>query len=184
MEKFDTLNGKPSILVVDDEPGVVKAVARIFVSSGIRVETATDPLAALDRIGRLAGLRLVISDFLMPEMDGLEFLTRVRQFNPEILRIILTGNADLEAVLTAINQVGVYKFILKPWNQHDLYWTVVRALEMDELRREKEVLQARMTKQSQLLERIEKIYPGITKVEKDEDGAVILPDTGFSGRAE
>ncbi|HDS15753.1 MAG TPA: response regulator [Proteobacteria bacterium] len=133
------------IMIVDDEPRVVAAVRRIFAaSSQILVKGATSPLQALDMVRRFSDLRLIISDYLMPEMDGLKFLAEVDRLRPQVVRILLTGHADLETALRAINQVGVYKFILKPWNNHDLYWTVMRALELDAARRENLVLQERI----------------------------------------
>ena len=110
------------ILVVDDESRMVNAVRRVFAASNfIRVEVSTSPEEALQFVEKCADLRLVISDYLMPVMDGLQFLAEVSRMRPEIVRIILTGHADLETTLRAINEVGVYKFILKPWNNHDLY---------------------------------------------------------------
>ncbi len=168
--------GKTTILVVDDEPRVVRAVARVFAGGPVRVVTATDPREALVEVTRQPELRLVISDYLMPGMDGLEFLGEVQKFNDALIRIILTGHADLEAVLKAINQVGVYKFILKPWNNYDLYWTVLRALELDQVRREKRLLQRQLASQSRMLERIEQLYPGISRIERDADGAIVLDE--------
>lgn len=167
--------GVVRILVVDDEARVVNAVRRIFaVSSFIKVEISTSPQEALRIVEKTPDLRLVISDYLMPGMDGIEFFSRVNQVNPEIVRIILTGHADLETTLRAINEVGVYKFILKPWNNHDLYWTVIRALELEAVRRENRDLKLRLKEQEQLVEQIEQIYPGISRIERDQDGAIVL----------
>ncbi len=165
------------ILIVDDESRVVNAVRRVFAASSfIRVEVSTSPEEALQLVERSADLRLVISDYLMPGMDGLEFLAEVRRMRPEIVRIILTGNADLETTLRAINEVGVYKFILKPWNNHDLYWTVIRALEFEEARRENRVLKERLNEQAHLVARIEELYPGISRIKRDRDGAIVLEE--------
>ena len=91
-----------------------------------------------------------------------------------MIRIILTGHADLETTLRAINEVGVYKFILKPWNNHDLYWTVLRALELSVVRRENRDLKERLKEQAQLVKQIEEIYPGISRIDRDQDGAIVL----------
>lgn len=177
MESELTKEGFSRILVVDDESRVVNAVRRIFAdSSFIKVETSTSPKEALQIVERSPDLRLVISDYLMPGMDGLELLTGLSRIRPEIIRIILTGHADLETTLRAINEVGVYKFILKPWNNHDLYWTVVRALELEEARRENRELKKRLEEQAQVVERIEELYPGISRIDRDRDGAIILSE--------
>jgi DNA-binding NtrC family response regulator len=176
MDNEAQTNSRAAILVVDDEPRVVRSVARIFASGPVRVLTATDPHKALHEVASQPDLRLVISDYLMPGMNGLEFLSEVQRFNDSLIRIILTGHADLGAVLQAINQVGVYKFILKPWNNHDLYWTVLRALELDEVRREKQRLQQQLASQSRIMKRIEQLYPGISRIERDADGAIVLDE--------
>ncbi|MBN2808606.1 MAG: response regulator [Deltaproteobacteria bacterium] len=169
--------GRSRILILDDEIRVVKAVSRVFaVSREIKVESSTSPDEALRLVEKTPDLRLVISDYLMPGMDGLEFLTRVSQLRPEIIRIVLTGHANLETTLRAINEVGVYKFILKPWNNHDLYWTVVRALELEEVRRENRTLKERLKLQAKLVKQIEDLYPGISRIERDRDGAIVLDE--------
>ncbi len=165
------------ILIVDDESRIVNAVRRIFAHSNfIRVETADTPAQALTLVNRHRDLRLIISDFMMPGMDGLALLSEVGRINPEIIRIILTGHADLKTTLRAINKVGVYKFILKPWNNDDLYWTVIRALELGVVRRENRSLKEQLAAQAQLMQKVEKIYPGITSVKRDADGAILLND--------
>jgi len=165
------------ILIVDDEAKVVNAVRRVFsTASFIKVETANSPGEALSSVAKFSDLRLVISDYMMPGMDGLALLSEICRINPEIIRIILTGHADLDTTLRAINEVGVYKFILKPWNNHDLYWTVVRALELGVARRENQQLKKKLKEQSHLMQRIEKLYPGISEVERDADGAIVLSE--------
>jgi len=168
-------SGFHRILVVDDELLVVNAVRRILAASNfIKVETSTSPQEALSMVRKFADLHLVISDYLMPGMDGLEFLAEVHRMKPDIVRIIMTGHADLKTTLRAINEVGVYKFILKPWNNHDLYWTVIRALELEKVRRENRELKKQTEEQAQRLARIEELYPGISRVERDRDGAIML----------
>ena len=169
--------GFQRILIVDDESQVVNAVSRVFLgSSFIKVEVATSPAEGLSMVRKFDDLRLVISDYLMPGMDGLELLTEVSRLRPEIIRIVLTGHADLETTLRAINEVGVYKFVLKPWNNHDLYWTVIRALELEEARRENLELKKQLNEQAHLMARIEDLYPGISRIERDHDGAIVLEE--------
>jgi DNA-binding NtrC family response regulator len=76
---------------------------------------------------------LVISDFLMPEMDGITFLAGVRDIKPEIPRIILTGYADKENAIKAINEVGLYQYIEKPWDNEDLMIIIRNGLEKQKL---------------------------------------------------
>lgn len=180
-----TKKGSSRILVVDDESRVVNAISRIFAASSfIKVECSTDPEEALSIVEKFPDLRLVISDYLMPGMDGLEFLAEVSRIRPEIVRIILTGHADMKTTLRAINEVGVYKFILKPWNNHDLYWTVMRALEFEATRRENRDLKKKLKEQSQMVAQIERLYPGISHIERDRDGAIVLDESYFDDMIE
>ena len=83
------------------------------------VLTFTSPFKALDHFAQNE-VDLVISDYLMPEMDGISFLGKLRELKPDVPRIILTGYADKENAIKAINEVGLYQYIEKPWNNEDL----------------------------------------------------------------
>ncbi|CAB1369336.1 ATPase, T2SS/T4P/T4SS family [Denitratisoma oestradiolicum] len=120
------------LLIVDDEPGVVKALTRVFHRENYEVVTAASGAEGLQRLGE-AVTHLVISDYMMPAMNGAHFLRQVKERSPDTIRIMLTGHADTGAVLGAINEGAVYKFILKPWNDDDLRITVGIALEQFDL---------------------------------------------------
>ncbi|MEA3241141.1 MAG: hypothetical protein U9P37_06175, partial [Pseudomonadota bacterium] len=75
-----------------------------------------------------------------------------------------------------INDIGVYKFIRKHWNNDDLYWTVVRALEMARMQRKNQEMQAELNEKDRCLERYERLYPGITTIERDADGAIVIDE--------
>jgi len=123
---------KYRLLLVDDEPGIVKALARVFRQENYEVVTAGNGNEGLARLAEGA-FQLVISDFMMPGMDGAQFLREVKQRSPDTIRIMLTGHANTDAVMGAINDGAVYKFILKPWNDDDLRVTVALALEQFDL---------------------------------------------------
>jgi len=125
-------NEQYQLLLVDDESAVLKSLTRCFRKENYAISTCTQPLEALRMLDEKS-YHLVISDFMMPKMNGAEFLTAVRSKHPNIIRIMLTGHADTQAVMTAINDGAVYKFILKPWNDDDLRVTVGLALEQYEL---------------------------------------------------
>jgi DNA-binding NtrC family response regulator len=76
---------------------------------------------------------LVLSDYLMPEMDGISFLSRVRSLQPEVPRVILTGYADKENAIKAINEVGLFQYIEKPWDNDDLLLIIRNGLERQRL---------------------------------------------------
>ena len=94
--------------------------------------TFTSPKLALQHI-RDHDVDLVISDYLMPEMDGITFLSQVRELKPDVPRIILTGYADKENAIKAINQVGLFQYIEKPWENEDLRVIVRNGLEKMQL---------------------------------------------------
>lgn len=135
------------LLIVDDEPGIVRALNRVFRQENYEVVTAGSGEEGLQRMAE-GSFHLVISDFMMPGMDGARFLREVKQRSPETIRIMLTGHANTDAVMGAINEGAVYKFILKPWNDDDLRVTVALALEQYDLISRNRALKAENEKKS------------------------------------
>jgi DNA-binding NtrC family response regulator len=96
----------------------------------------TSPLSALEALDRSESrIDLVISDYLMPEMDGITFLAKVKEKLPMVPRILLTGYADKENAIKAINNVGLYQYVEKPWDNDALLMGVKNALEKGALLR-------------------------------------------------
>jgi response regulator RpfG family c-di-GMP phosphodiesterase len=138
------------ILVVDDEPANLRMLERLFRSKYKVVSAASGP-EALELLTQ-HDIALIISDQRMPGMTGIEFLKRAaKEMRPSIVRIILTGYTDVNALVEAINSGVIYKYVTKPWVNEDLQQTVVRALEhyetiknQHELKLQNERLQARL----------------------------------------
>lgn len=122
------------IMMVDDEPNVLSALKRIFHHENYQIVTASNGQQALDLLAQHP-CQLLISDFKMPIMNGGELMRRTKKLYPDMIRIMLTGHADADAVISAVKEGAVYKFILKPWNGEDLRVTVGLALEQYDLRR-------------------------------------------------
>ena len=120
------------LLFVDDEPSIVKALSRVFSQENYEVITAWTAKEGLEKFAT-GTIHLVITDFMMPGMNGAQFLQEVKKRSPDTIRIMLTGHANTDAVMGAINEGAVYKFILKPWNDDDLRVTVALALEQFDL---------------------------------------------------
>jgi type II secretory ATPase GspE/PulE/Tfp pilus assembly ATPase PilB-like protein/DNA-binding NarL/FixJ family response regulator len=139
--------GRYRILLVDDEPGVVKALIRVFRQENYEILAAASGEEALARLDE-AAVHVVISDYMMPGMNGADLLKRIKARHPDTIRIMLTGHADTGAVMGAINEGAVYKFILKPWNDDDLRVTVALAIEQHDLIRRNRALQVENAKQS------------------------------------
>ena len=162
-----------AILIVDDEIKVLSAIQRTLRKEPYTVLTAEGGEEGLKML-EARDINLVVSDYNMPMMNGLEFLQNVRSLYPHILTIMLTGQAELQIAVQAINEAGVYKFIQKPWNNDDLRITLLRALESIDLATERDRLVQKIKSRDAILQDLEKKFPGITKVERDEDGFMLI----------
>jgi signal transduction histidine kinase len=118
---------KPCLLVVDDEPDLVQSVKDLL-RFDFRVLGATRASEGM-RLMQGQEVHVVMSDQRMPEMTGVEFLSRLRETNPETVRLLFTAYADLEAVIDAINKGNVYRYIAKPWQPDELRTILKQALE-------------------------------------------------------
>lgn len=120
------------LLLVDDEENILRSLRRVLRRGEWLIETAPDAEAGL-KIFESFQPAVVISDFRMPGMNGVEFLARVKEIAPGTQRIMLTGQADQQAIEEAINRSEVFRFITKPWNDAQLLLTVKSAFEQHEL---------------------------------------------------
>jgi len=123
------------LLLVDDEPNVLSSLTRTFRGEAYDLLTTSNASEALSKT-ETERPDIVISDYGLPDMNGVELLTRIRQQFPDIIRILLTGHADFSTAMEAINQGEVYRFITKPWNNDDLKTTVRQALRLRQLERQ------------------------------------------------
>jgi DNA-binding NtrC family response regulator len=113
-------NGDQTIVIVDDEEMVLTSLSSFLsLETDYDIKTFTSAHKALEFIEKNK-IDLVVSDYLMPEMDGISFLAKVREIQPEVPRIILTGYADKENAIKAINEVGLFQYIEKPWSNEDI----------------------------------------------------------------
>jgi adenylate cyclase len=142
----------PVILLVDDEPSILSALRRLLRATRYEVLTADSGSAALDMLASTE-VDLVISDMRMPSMSGAEFLARAQALYPNTMRVLLTGYSEIDAVVRAINEGGVYRYLNKPWDDQDLLLTVTQALEQRRLREETARLTALTHKQNEELRR-------------------------------
>jgi adenylate cyclase len=142
----------PVVLLVDDEPSVLSALKRLLRPTRYLVLTAESGAAALDLLAS-AKVDLIVSDMRMPYMSGAEFLAHAQALYPDTMRILLTGYSEIESVVRAINEGGVYRYLNKPWDDQDLLLTVAQALEQRRLLKETERLTALAHKQNDDLRR-------------------------------
>ena len=148
----------PVILLVDDEEMILTSIKSFLaVDSNYNLMTYTSPLKALEDLGtKIKSVDLVISDYLMPEMDGISFLAEVRKRFPLVPRVLLTGYADKENAIKAINNVGLYQYIEKPWNNDDLRLVIRNGLE-------KTVLLKQLEDKIREVEKVHKELDGVHK---------------------
>lgn len=120
---------KGKIVVVDDEKIVTSAFKTLLKVEGFSdAHFFNSPKEALEFLKENQP-DIVISDFMMPEMNGLEFLSEVKKLYPEVSKILLTGYADKENAIKAINEVGLYRYIEKPWDNDDLIINIKNGIE-------------------------------------------------------
>lgn len=130
----------PTILCVDDEPNILSSLRRLFRTEGFQVRTAVGGAAGLALL-ESEPVDLVISDMRMPEMDGTEFLQQVRERWPDTVRLLLTGYSEVTSIIGAINRGEIYRYITKPWDDHDIVLIVRQSLERKALDLERKRLE-------------------------------------------
>lgn len=114
------------ILIVDDEQNVLNALRRELHET-YQIEVFTDPVVALEQCRKVA-FDLVIVDYKMPEMNGIQFLKEFERLQPDAARLVLSGQADFDALVGSINEMHIYRFIAKPWDKTELAVTLAQTL--------------------------------------------------------
>lgn len=117
------------ILCVDDEENVLRSLKRIFLDTDYEIIAATSGDEGLEILKKTGPIQIVISDYRMPKMNGVDFLKEVYKHWPDTVRIVLSGYADTAAIVEAINVGHIYKFIPKPWNDAELKVAISNALD-------------------------------------------------------
>lgn len=162
------------ILIVDDEQNVLNSLVRalrLHRDGELEFETFNDPYEALKRCA-LAEFDIVISDFNMPQMTGVEMLSAIKQIAPATVRMMLSAATEFGTVTSAINEAEVFRYISKPWDNAQLLTDIDAALEQrDRLKAEYDRLTSPEARAARDLENEE---PGLTKVKWGPNGEIIL----------
>jgi two-component system NtrC family sensor kinase len=148
-----TVSREATLLIVDDDEHVRRALRRVLRRSPYHVHDAADALAALEVLEQ-EPVQVVVSDYRMPGMDGVAFLRMVKDRFPRVQRVLLTGQADSSAIEEAVNQSEIFRFIWKPWDDSHLLMTIQSAVDQYWVAEENERLQALLTARSAELERL------------------------------
>jgi signal transduction histidine kinase len=145
-----TQNSKHCLLVVDDEPDLVHSVQDLlrFDYRVLGATRAADGLKIMDK----EEVHIVMTDQRMPEMTGVEFLKKLRQTHPDVVRLLFTAYADIKAVIDAINQGSVYRYIPKPFDPQELQTVLKQAVEHYDLLAERKDLLAQLQAKNAQLE--------------------------------
>lgn len=168
---------RPVILVVDDDESTRRALDTSLRQLGHVICVAT-PDEGFE-ILRSQNVTVVISDYKMPAMNGVEFLRRVKILYPDQIVMMITGFADLDLVVKAVNDVGIAKFIVKPWNIKALNSMIAKTIAVERMRRslakqkkgKNDALQE--PEPDPVLEELERMYPGISEMDEDDDGHIL-----------
>ena len=124
-----------TVLFVDDEVNILKAVQRLLRGESWQVLTASRGAEALELLDRHP-CQVVVTDQRMPEMSGVDLLSAVRERQPDIVRMMLTGYTEMNVAVEAINRGEIYRLITKPWNDEELKATIRQAFEQFDLKHE------------------------------------------------
>lgn len=146
-------NKAPVLLFVDDEPAILSALRRIFRPPGYQVLLAASGAEGLSILEK-ENVQMVISDARMPEMDGATFLKEVYRRWPHVLRIMLTGYADITTTISAINEAKIFCYLNKPWDDAELKTTIDGGLRQFFLENERARLEAITREQKNQLEKM------------------------------
>jgi len=140
------------ILCVDDERNVLKSLERLFLDDDYEIFLADSGEEGLKLLESNGPFQVIISDYRMPVMNGVDFLKAVYELMPETVRIVLSGYADAGAIVAAINEGHIYKFIPKPWNDEELRITISNCLERYFLQKNNRELLEKLAAANQKLE--------------------------------
>lgn len=144
-------DSKGTLLLVDDEVNIINSLKRIFVPLNYRVLSATTGQEALDLLETDDEIDIIISDMRMPEMDGATFLKKAADKWPEINRLLLTGYADINSAIAAINNGQIDYYLHKPWQPHELEHIIENLMEQRKLKESNRLLQIELAERNKEL---------------------------------
>lgn len=162
------------VLIVDDEKSIQRVLQRVLAQVGCKVTTADDTASAR-RLLRYHSFDLILCDYLMPGENGLAFLQDMKREYPKTIRVMMTGNGDMQTVIEAINQAQVHFYFTKPFDFKTIRATVEELLGWAG-RNEVAGDRPFTTRQRSELANLRSAHPGIDEVVRDRSGAIVLDD--------
>ena len=143
-------DSRHTVLFVDDEENILHSLKRLLRKEEYRIHTATNGSDGLEIIKK-QDVHLVVTDQRMPGMSGTEFLAKVKENYPEVIRIVLSGYTEVDSITESINKGHIYKFMLKPWNDQNLKLEIKQALEQYDLMQVNKTLHEKLIEKNQEL---------------------------------
>ncbi|TAK93841.1 MAG: response regulator [Aquabacterium sp.] len=172
------------LMIVDDEANVTNALLRVLrrrLPLNVRMEAFVDPLKALAR-ARESTFEIILSDYRMPQMDGITFLQAAKAIQPHAVCMILSASTEVDTIMKAINDVEAFRYLTKPWDEADLVDQIEQALHRSEREREMRhladdmrLLRGDLSPQVHEARLLEELEPGITQVAWGPNGEVLMP---------
>ncbi len=166
---------KNTVLLVDDDSNLLLGLKRTLRKKPYDIITACSAREGLEVLGKTS-IDVVVSDEKMPEISGAEFLTKVRVLYPDTTRIMLTGEATLDAAMRAINDGEIFRFLRKPCSPADLAVAIAQALEHTREMTEHRQLLRRTHHQGGDVQKVEEDNPGIAEIKRDNTGAILIEE--------
>lgn len=164
------------VLFIDDDENILKSIKRACIDEPYTVVTSAYPFEALDLLhyDTERSIKVVVFDHKMPEMLGADLCAKIRKEYPHIVTVMLTGQADIEAIKKAINEGEIFRFITKPFSVNELKNILLAAFEYQEKLEHLRNKETPSVCKEEILKELEKKYPGISNVKRDTDGSIII----------
>lgn len=170
------MSALPTVLIVDDEIRSLESLQRIL-ADDFDVKIAVN-VGEAETLLQTEWVQIILCDQRMPDMSGVEFLRRVREQWPDVIRMIISGYTDSEDIISALNDAGVYQYITKPWHPDQLILTLKNAAELFQLQRRNELLSIELKlSPRQLEETMEQKRQALRESYQCDDGIVRTPES-------
>jgi DNA-binding NtrC family response regulator len=165
----------PVVILVDDDVDVLAAIRRSVRDLAIDLRTTSDVHEALAWL-EAEDVAVVIADYKMPQMNGVELIAEVRRRSPSTVRVLMTGRHALETAVDGINRGAIFRYMQKPFNAQQMCSMVHDAISHHRELIAGAVVRIRAAKRAELYAELELDHPGIADISRDDDGAYVVPE--------
>ena len=174
------MSGAPLVVCVDDDPSVTRTLVRSLRREPLLPMATTEPEEALSWVLE-HDVAVLISDYHMPSMSGVELSARVRELRPQTVRVLVTGSLDVPTALASINQGEVFRFVPKPFTPEDMSRVIREAIAQHHALASVAAFRDRTERRARERATLEAQFPSITTPARGHDGAYLVPRRAESG---